>query len=430
MQPQKVTFLEKSERGFVPKAPNSIEELDIPQSLIEDIMLRHLYTKNVSSISMLCDSLKLSFSIIQTVFQRLRQQQLFEVTDMKGNDYHFMLSGKGREFAAKRFSISHYCGPAPVSVKSYFATVRNQVTELKTNRSSLKNSLSDLVLTNEIVDQLGPALISQKPIFLYGPTGNGKTSVAERIIRILQNPVLIPYAVEYDGQVIVLYDPAVHERLSSNDSEHDPRWVLCRRPCIITGGELEPKMLELQIEESTKVYAAPLQMKANNGILIIDDLGRQLISPKLLLDRWIVPLDQRVDYLTLKYGAKFKIPFEMIVVFSTNLDPSQLADEAFLRRLKNKIYLGPIDSDVFDQIFNNLVNERKIVSDLENPAFLRSECLKLGFKTLQACIPRDILDIVESIIAYENLPSNITKDHIARAAKLYFTKPKNITAEW
>jgi hypothetical protein len=170
-------------------------------------------------------------------------------------------------------------------------------------------------------------------------------------------------------------------------------------------------------------------MKANNGILIIDDLGRQLISPKLLLDRWIVPLDRRIDYLTLKYGAKFKIPFEMIVVFSTNLDPSQLADEAFLRRLKNKIYLGPIDNDVFDQIFNSLVNERKLVSDPDNPAFLRNECLKYGCQNLQACIPIDILDTVESIISYDNLPPNITKDHIARAAKLYFTKPNNIAAE-
>ncbi len=429
MQPQTVKILDRIGRAFVPKIPKDIEELDISLSLVEDIMLRHLYTKSVSSISKLCNSIKLTFSIVQNVFQGLRQQQLFEVTDMKGNDYYFTLSGKGRELAAKRFNISHYCGPAPVSVKSYHAVVKAQIADLKTDRSSLKSALSDLVLTNNIIAQLGPALISQKPIFLYGPTGNGKTSIANRLIRVLQDPILIPYAVEYDGQIIVLYDPSVHERVSSKDSEHDPRWVLCRRPCIIAGGELEPKMLELRIEESTNVYAAPMQMKANNGILIIDDLGRQLISPELLLNRWIVPLDRRVDYLTLQYGAKFMIPFEMIVVFSTNLNPSQLADEAFLRRLKNKIYVGPINTEVFDQIFNHLVRERNLSSDPDSAAFLRSVCLKLGAKNLQACVPRDILDIVASINSYEQLPHNITKEHLNRAASLYFTKPKTIVAD-
>jgi hypothetical protein len=429
MQPQAVKIFDTPDRAFVLKTPKDIEELDISLSLVEDIMLRHLYTKSVSSISKLCNSIKLTFSIVQNVFQGLRQQQLFEVTDMKGNDYYFTLSGKGRELAAKRFNISHYCGPAPVSVKSYHAVVKAQIADLKTDRSSLKSALSDLVLTNNIIDQLGPALISQKPIFLYGPTGNGKTSIANRLIRVLQDPILIPYAVEYDGQIIVLYDPSVHERVSSKDSEHDPRLVLCRRPCIIAGGELEPKMLELRIEESTNVYAAPMQMKANNGILIIDDLGRQLISPELLLNRWIVPLDRRVDYLTLQYGAKFMIPFEMIVVFSTNLNPSQLADEAFLRRLKNKIYVGPINTEVFDQIFNHLVRERNLSSDPDSAAFLRSVCLKLGAKNLQACVPRDILDIVASINSYEQLPHNITKEHLNRAASLYFTKPKTIVAD-
>ena len=183
------------------------------------------------------------------------------------------------------------------------------------------------------MDQLGPALISQNSIFLYGPTGNGKTSIVKRLLRIFQDAVLIPYAVEFDGQIIVLYDPAVHERIETNVTAIDPRWVICRRPCILAGGELEPKMLELQIEEGTKVYAAPLQMRANNGILIIDDFGRQILSPQYLLNRWIVPLDRRVDYLTLRYGVKFQIPFEMIVVFSTNLNPNNLASFKAFRQI-------------------------------------------------------------------------------------------------
>src|SRR6476661_1519796 len=208
----------------------------------------------------------------------------------------------------------------------------------------------DLIVTDRLLDQLGPALISQKSIFIYGPTGNGKTSLAERMLRVYHDAVLIPYAVEVDGQVIGLYDPVVHHKLEHDDPTIDQRWMLCRRPCIVVGGELIPSMVELRLDESSGIYAAPLQMKANNGIFIIDDFGRQLMSPRDLLNRWIVPLDRRVDYLMLRYGVKFQIPFELMVVFSTNLDPADLADEAFLRRIHNKIYIEACEPGVFDQI--------------------------------------------------------------------------------
>ncbi len=195
-----------------------------------------------------------------------------------------------------------------------------------------------------MLDALGPAIISQSSIFVYGPTGNGKTSLAERMLRVYRDAVLIPYAVEVDNQIISLYDPVVHQPLEHEDSDMDPRWIVCKRPCIVVGGELVPSMLELRLDESSGIYAAPLQMKATNGILIIDDFGRQLMSPRDLLNRWIVPLDRRVDYLTLRYGVKFQIPFETMVVFSTNLEPSDLADEAFLRRIHNKIYVEAVDA--------------------------------------------------------------------------------------
>jgi hypothetical protein len=278
------------------------------------------------------------------------------------------------------------------------------------------------VLTDRFLDQLGPALISQNSIFLYGPTGNGKTSVVRRLSRIYQDAILIPYAVEYDGQVIVLYDPAVHEKVDTNATGIDPRWVLCRRPCILVGGELEPKMLELQMEESTKVYAAPLQMRANNGMLVIDDFGRQILSPQYLLNRWIVPLDRRVDYLTLRYGVKFQIPFEMGVVFSTNLDPNDLADEAFLRRIQNKIYVEAVDFQVFDEIFNRILDEKNIPSEADSGKFLRQLCLHFGPKELRACYPADIIDILVAISGYEGLPLEVNKANLKRAVTLYFTK--------
>jgi predicted ATPase with chaperone activity len=211
------------------------------------------------------------------------------------------------------------------------------------------------VVPDRMLDQLGPALISQNSIFLYGPSGNGKTSIAERMLRVYQDAVLIPYAVEVDNQIISLYDPVVHHRIDVERPRHRSPLGLCKRPCIVVGGELIPSMLELRLDESSGIYAAPLQMKANNGIFIIDDFGRQLMSPRDLLNRWIVPLDRRVDYLTLRYGVKFQIPFELMVVFSTNLEPSDLADEAFLRRIQNKIEVEPVSAEVFDQIFQRVV---------------------------------------------------------------------------
>jgi hypothetical protein len=317
--------------AFSPKAPEDLQNLDIPESLVEDLMLRRLYTIGMrrlytigsSNINSLCISLKLSFPVIHSMFERLRKRQLIVVTGMEGNDYTFTLSEAGRRLAATRFDMCHYSGPAPVSVRSYRAAVKSQVSKVKLKRQLLKEALSDLVLTDGFLDELGPAIVSQTSLFLYGPTGNGKTSVAESLHRVYQDSMLIPYAVEFDGQIIVVYDPAVHQSLKTDDNGLDPRWVVCRRPSITVGGELELNMLELQLDENSKTYAAPPQMKANNGMFIIDDFGRQLVSPTHLLNRWIVPLDRRVDYLTLRYGAKFQVPFELLVVFATNIDPKE-----------------------------------------------------------------------------------------------------------
>jgi energy-coupling factor transporter ATP-binding protein EcfA2 len=293
---------------LLPKAPTTQEDLDIPILLAEDLILRMLYTRGTSSLLELSSTLKLSLPLVHSLFQDLRQKQLFEVTGMEGNDYVFRLSGIGRDLAAKRFLISHYAGPAPVSLAAYSKVVRDQAVNPIVDRKTLGEALSDLVLTTRFLDDLGPALASQKSIFLYGPTGNGKTSIAGKLSRIYKDAVAVPYAVEVDGQVIILYDPSVHEKAGTPQDDHDPRWVLCRRPCIVVGGELDRNMLELQLEENTNIYAAPVQMRANNGILVIDDFGRQVIPPNFLLNRWILPLDRRVDYLTLKYGLKFQIP--------------------------------------------------------------------------------------------------------------------------
>jgi len=407
-----------------PKAPATPEELDIPRSLVEDLILRKVYTKGTCTLKELGSALKLSFPLLHSLFQDLRKQQLFEVTRMEGNDYVFTLSGIGREFASKAFFISHYAGPTPVSLATYTKVIRDQSVNPSINRHSLKESLSDLVLTNRFLDELGPALVSRRSIFLYGPTGNGKTSVVSRLSRIYEDAVAIPYALEVDGQIVVVYDPAIHELANIKETDFDPRWVLCRRPCVLAGGELEAPMLELQLEESTKVYSAPVQIRANNGILVIDDFGRQILSPKYLLNRWIVPLDRRVDYLTLKYGLKFQIPFEMTVVFSTNLNPFDLADEAFLRRIPNKIYVDPVTPEIFDMIFERIVSERNLSYELGSAECLRDYCQKLGNGELRACQPKDILDILVAISVYEEQSPKVSPDDIGRAATLYFAKPR------
>jgi hypothetical protein len=356
----------------------------------------------------------------------LRLKNFFEIITVEDNDFIFALSETGRKYAGKRFQISHYSGPAPVSIKSYNKLVREQVLEISLNRSELKDALSDLVLSDRLLDQLGPALISQTSLFLYGPTGNGKTSISERLFRIYHSPILVPYAVEYDGQIIILYDPATHQRIDGHVN-FDPRYVLCRRPCVLVGGELEPSMLELKLDETTRVYSAPLQMKANNGMLVIDDFGRQIIDPQYLLNRWIVPLDRRVDYLTLQYGIKFEIPFELVVVFSTNLNPGELADEAFLRRIQNKIYVDPVDSEIFDKIFHRIIADKGFNCENGCASLLRRLCQNMGQGGLRACYPSDILNILESISAYEGQPVELNEASLERAASMYFTKVMNLS---
>jgi hypothetical protein len=402
--------------------PQNFEDLGIQQSLILDLVLRRMLLEGTSTLMNLSDKLRVSVAIIDQIFRYMRNQQLVEVKGMLGNDYHFSLSGTGRNLASERFQISQYAGAAPVSLKQYHQATKQQSAKVQIDRRTLRSAFSDLVVTDRMLDQLGPALISQTSIFVYGPTGNGKTSFAERMLRIYQDAVLIPYSVEVDNQIISLYDPVVHHRLPMEDPDVDQRWVLCKRPCIVVGGELIPSMLELRLDETSGIYSAPLQMKANNGIFIIDDFGRQLMSPRDLLNRWIVPLDRRVDYLTLRYGVKFQIPFDLMVVFSTNLDPSDLADEAFLRRIHNKIYVEAVSEQVFDQIFERVTNSRKIPTEPDSADYLRRLCLREGRTELRACYPNDICNILVSISRYENRSVQMTKADLERATSLYFAK--------
>ncbi len=405
---------------FCPPVPADIESIGISASLVTDIVLRRLSLEGTSSLLDLSHIVKLPVPVIHAIFTTLRQQQLIEVKGMAGNDYRISLSGNGRVLAAERFQVCRYAGPAPVSLKAYTEAVRTQAGEVEVTRDVLRAAFSDMVIPDSLLDQLGPALIEQSSIFLYGPPGNGKSSLAERMLRVYEDAVLVPYAVEVDGQIISLYDPAVHLRVGDENEDRDARWVACRRPCIIAGGELTAPLLELRYDDASGVYSAPLQMKANNGMFVIDDFGRQVMSARELLNRWIVPLDRRIDFLSLRYGLKFDVPFQVLVVFATNLKPSELADEAFLRRIHNKILVDSVSAETFDEIFRRVTRARKVGIASESSADFRKLCLADGRSELRACYPNDICNILNSIARYENREPMATADDLRRAVQLYF----------
>ena len=408
--------------SFLPPVPQNFADLGISETLVLDLMLRRMVIEGFSSMTGLSRSIRVALPIVDAVFKHMRQQQLVEIKGMSGNDYQFVLSAAGKQLAGERFQVSQYAGACPVSLNEYHAATKAQSARISVDRRILRQAFSDLVVSDKMLDQMGPAIISQTSIFVYGPTGNGKTSLAERMLRVYQDAVMIPYAVEVDNQIISVFDPVVHHPVDHSDADVDPRWILGKGPRIVVGGELIPSMLELRLDESSGIYAAPLQMKANNGILLIDDFGRQLMSPRDLLNRWIVPLDRRVDYLTLRYGIKFQIPFELMVVFSTNLEPADLADEAFLRRIHNKIYVEAVDGPAFDQIFSRVVQARNIQAEPDSAEYLRKLCLREGRTELRACYPADICNILLAIGRYEGRPPQMTKPELERAAALYFAR--------
>jgi hypothetical protein len=407
--------------AFWPDRPEALANLDISPTLVQDLFVRTVREQGQSSLATLCERLKLPPTVLEPVFRQLRQQAYLDVKGMQGNDYRFSLTTAGKALAVERAAICAYAGPAPVSLTVYERAVRQQAARVEVSRETLREALGDLVLPEPLLDQLGPALVSQKALFLYGPTGNGKTSLAERLLRVYQDNVLIPYAIELGGYIITLFDPVLHRPAEPQPDDLDGRWVLCHRPSISVGGELVPEMLELRSDVSGGIYSAPLQMKANNGILVIDDFGRQVISPRDLLNRWIVPLDRRMDYLTLRHGQKLCIPFEVMVVFATNLDPSELADEAFLRRIHNKIYIEPVTEECFHEILARSLRERGLTCDAETAVYFLNLCLRRA-DALKACYPADLCDILLWRSAYEGRPPRVTREELDHAAELYFTR--------
>ncbi|HWT82495.1 MAG TPA: ATP-binding protein [Candidatus Methylomirabilis sp.] len=345
---------------------------------------------------------------------------------MTGGVHRITTTSGGKSRALELLAQNQYSGPAPVSLSDYVSRTRAQsVRGMEITPADMDRAFEHIVLDPQALTQLGTAVVSGRAIFLYGPTGTGKTTIAETLTRLFyDDQVWLPYAVEVDGQIITVYDAVVHQRLDQPEaSDLDGRWVLCRRPRVMVGGELTIQMLDLQFNSSTKFYDGPVQMKANNGLLIVDDFGRQRVSPEELLNRWVVPLDRQIDFLTLAGGKKIEIPFDLFVVFATNLDPAKLVDEAFLRRIQTKIKVGFVTPEQFREIFRRLC----LQFNLEYDALTVEELIQMigrEYKEpLRACYPRDIVQQIISRARYLQNEPRLNPESVAQACRSYFLAP-------
>jgi predicted ATPase with chaperone activity len=406
--------------------PRSIKEIDVPESFLEDIALKILYLSGSLSVLELAEKIGLSYEVAYELYYRLRAHIFCQTSGMLANIPLIAITSQGRLQAMEQLSRCQYAGVAPVSLESYVEQIRKQsALKAEVHADDVKRAFAHLVVDDQTLRQFGTALNSGSSIFLYGPPGVGKTTMAEVLSRVLaEDAVWIPYALEVDGQIITVYDPTIHKRAPELEPEsRDARWVLCHRPAVLVGGELTADMLDLQFSPVSNFYVAPAQMKANNGVLIIDDFGRQRIHPDELLNRWVVPLDRKIDFLTLAGGKKIEIPFEMLVVFASNMDPAELLDPCFQRRIQTKIKIGAASDEQFCEIFRRVAAEHRVAYDPGIPNDLIETIRGTLHQELRSCYPRDIVNQACWAARYEGRKPYLDRAALKQAVDAYFLKP-------
>ena len=424
---------------FVPPPVTRIEDTGLSPLWLQDHVLKVMYFQGYPTGFKIAEYISLPFSgVVDQALETLKREKLVEVRSSQiglgEGSYQYAITGAGISKAREALERNQYAGPAPVPLDQYIEAIKKQARgRLQVTNRTMRQVLSHLVVSEKEFQKLGPAINSGTSIFMYGPTGDGKTSIARAIGNLISSQTMyVPYAIYVDGQVIKLYDNVNHQLAPEKDARpngtgslktgahRDPRWVRIRRPFIVVGGELTMPGLDLVFDDTLKFYEAPFQVKANGGILLIDDFGRQQVRPRDLLNRWIVPLENRIDYLNLHTGRKLEFPFDVLVIFSTNLPPKDLVDEAFLRRLRHKIKIGDPTYEEYREIFRRVAEAKHVEYNDQGLAYLLQEWYIKHNRALRASHPRDLCDQILDISRYLGEDPSMSRKLLDMAANAYF----------
>ena len=406
---------------FAPPFAQTLSDLAISTTFLGDLALKALSLEPDATTVTVAQRLHLGIVVTDTLLQRLARDKIIETKGVAGmHNHRYGMLDRGWAELNRVMAINSYVGPVPVSLNAYSETLVNQVrARLPANRRALDQAMADIVVTDAAKQTLGLVASSGRSLFLSGPSGNGKTAMARALVNAIAGDLWIPYAIEVDGQVIRVFDPHTHWPVSTNCTDFDQRWIKISPPLVVVGGELTIESMELTSTSTQRFYEAPFQMKSNGGVLVVDDLGRQRCSAAELLNRWIVPLDQRIDYLTLSTGKKIQVPFEQVIVFATNLTCEEIADEAFLRRMGYRMYVLPPGPETYAEIFRRYARARGL--SFEPSIFAHLE-LRYGKERREpkACEPRDLIDRAIEVCKFRREPVRLTNETIDMAWDGYF----------
>lgn len=420
----------------VPPVPLKIDQTGLSETLLTDLLLKIAYFEGgIYSLGPMSKSLCLTMGVVDELTESARNDGLIAIRSAAGYNratHVFELTGLGRQRASEALEQSQYAGPAPVPLRLYSIMTSHQtVRQIEIDEPWVRHALSHLVVDDELLNRLGPAFSSGRSIFMYGPPGTGKSSITESLARALTASIYVPYAIEVSGQVIRLFDPAIHIPADEDGDEgphldlessqkYDPRWRLCRRPVVMVGGELTLESLDLDFDPVTKSYEAPIHMKAANGFFILDDFGRQMVPPRQLLNRWIVPLERGTDFLSLHTGKKFEIPFDQVTVFCTNLKPSELVDEAFLRRIRHKVRINYQTEEQFHEILRRVCDQQGIACTHSAALYLVETYYRQAKRPMVGSHPRDLVEHIIDRARFMRTRPELTPETINAAAANYF----------